>query len=497
MPAPVTPPTRPPAGWPSGPFVLDARSLAVGRMLLGAILVVDALVRSARASATLAADGFLPPDLVRNFIGHPWAWSLALVSDGEPWGRLVLFVEGLSGALLAVGLLTRVATPLAWVTLVSLVRRTAPMTNAGDVFLACLLFWGCFLPLGCVWSIDAARRRDDSPPTEVRGIAAWALLLQVAAVYLSAGFGKCNETWWSGDAVAFALSVHDHGTPLGDAVASSGIPARLLTWATLLLELAGPPLLLVAAVRTPLVLLFVGFHAAIALTMDVCLFPWVGIAAWTMLLPGRVWSRAGGGTAPGETVSVSAPRSPAGRVACIAGLTIAATALVHANGPWNARPAPAVVRQAVALTMLEQDWRVFGELRRQRQWAYAEATLADGSVVDLLRGGRPVERVLPAGGFHSIGDQRLQKLLWEIPKPDRRVFAAAIASRLARDWNAAHPAASRVETLELRGGRRIGATDSGSVQDVLLAAWPERTRSGGGNLERFLRDRPDTPPAGE
>lgn len=494
MPAPVTPPTRPPAGRPSGPFVLDARSLAVGRMLLGTILLVDAIVRSAHASATLAPDGFLPPDLVRNFIGHPWAWSMALVSDGEPWGRLVLVVEGFAGALLAVGLLTRVATPMAWVALVSVVRRTAPMTNAGDVFLACLLFWGCFLPLGSAWSIDAARHRDARPPTKVRGSAAWALVLQVFAVYFSAGLGKCNETWWSGDAIAFALSVHDHGTPLGDAVAASGFPARLLTWATLLLELAGPPLLLVTAVRTPLVLLFVAFHAAIAVTMDVCLFPWVGIAAWTMLLPERVWSRAGGGTAPGG--AVRAPRSPAGRVACLAGLAIAATALVHANGPWSASPAPAVVRHSVALTMLEQDWRVFGELRRQRQWAYAEATLADGSVVDLLRGGRPVERVLPEGGFHSIGDQRLQKLLWEIPKSDRRVFAAAVASRLARDWNAAHPAGSRVETLELRGGRRIGATDSGSVQDVLLAAWPERSRSGGGNLDRFLRDRPDAPPAG-
>ena len=472
----------------SSPFALDVRSLAVGRVLLGTILVVDAAVRSSHAAETLSPDGFLPPDLVRRFVGHPWGWSLALLDEGGAWGGPLLVAEGISGAMLAAGFCTRLTTLFAWVTLVSLVRRTAPMTNAGDVFLACLLFWGCFLPLGAVWSVDALRRGAPPAATEVRGVAAWALVLQVCAVYLSAGLGKCNETWWSGDAVSYALSVHDHGTPLGDALASSGLPARLSTWCTPLLELGGAALVFAPGVRLPLVILFVAFHLAIALSMDVCLFPWVGIAAWTMLVPGRAWPRTRGAAASGGVLP--APASPAGRAACVAAMALAAAAFAHANGPWNDRPAPWGVRHAVALTMLEQDWRVFGELRRQRQWTYAEAILADGSTVDLLRGGRPVERVLPAGGFHSIGDQRLQKLLWEIPKPDRRVFADAIAARLARDWNATHTGDRRVESLELRGGRRIGATDAGSVQDVLLASWPERSPRGGGNLERFLLGHP-------
>lgn len=456
--------------------------------MLGAILVVDALARSVHASETLAPDGFLPPDLVRRFVGHPWGWSLALFVDGEPWGLSLLLVEGLSGGLLAAGMFTRPVTVVAWIALVSIVRRTAPMTNAGDVFLACLLFWGLFLPLGSVWSVDARRRRGNAAGPRVCGPGAWTLVLQVGAVYLSAGLGKCNETWWSGDAVAYALSVHDHGTPLGDAVASSGLPARLLTWATMLLELAGPPLLLVQGVRLPLVLLFAGFHLAIALTMDVCLFPWVGVAAWTMLLPRRFWTHRG--TEAPDREAIVTPESPGGRFACLTALGLAVASFVHANGPWRERPAPPGIRHAVALTMLEQDWRVFGELRRQRQWTYAEATLADGSVVDLLRGGRRLERVLPPGGFHSIGDARLQKLLWELPKPDRRVFAPAIAARLALAWNARHPPQRQVESIELRGARRIGPTDAGSLQDVLLASWPERTRVGGGNLERFLRDRP-------
>jgi len=469
-----------------GAWTLDTRGLAALRVVLGLTLAADALLRAGSSAATLAPDGMLPPGLARAFVGAPWGWSLAFLADGLWCGRLVLALEGAAGLLLAAGFLTPLATTAAWVATVSIVRRTAPMTNAGDVLVAVLLFWGQFLPLGAAWSVDARRR--PGAPRQVRGPGTVALVLQVAAVYLSAGLSKCNETWFSGDAVSYALSLHDHGTPLGDWVARSGWPAALLSRGTVALELLGPLLAcLVPATRGWLVVLFVAFHVAIALTMDVCLFPWAGIAAWLALLPGRWWDRLT--PSPRLAGTASAPRSAMARAACVLALVVAAAAFVHANGPWSDAPAPIWLRRAVQVTFLEQDWRVFGEIRRQRQWTYVEARLADGSVVDLLRGGRPLEPPPPAGGFHSIGDGRLQKLLWEIPKPDRRAFAEAVVARLALDWNARHPSGRRVEVAELRGGRRIEAADPPILQDVLLASWPPRTRDGSGNLDRFLRDR--------
>jgi hypothetical protein len=201
-------------------ITLDARSLALFRMLMGAILVGDTITRTPFASVMMAPDGMLPPDLVRPFVGHPWSWSMALWCDQTWWNLLVLAIEGISGLLLAVGVATPTVTLVAWVAVVSVVRRTAPATNAGDVLLACLIFWGLFLPLGRVWSWDARRGAGNWPPQPVRGVATAALVIQVAAVYLSAGLSKCNDMWWSGDAVSYALSVHDHGTPLGDMIAA-------------------------------------------------------------------------------------------------------------------------------------------------------------------------------------------------------------------------------------------------------------------------------------
>lgn len=482
------------AGWASV-CRLDTRSLAAARIALGTILVADACLRAGSASATLAPEGMLPPDLARRFVGHPWSWSLLFLHDSVGWGRAGLLLEGIAGALLALGLATPIVTTLAWVAVVSVVRRTAPMTNAGDVFLACLLFWAQFLPWGAVWSLDA--RRGALPrPREITGPGAWALVLQVAAVYVSAGLGKWNEVWWSGDALAYALSVHDHGTPLGEAIAASGFPARLLAWATLALELLGPPLLAVPAARLPLVAAFVAFHAAIALSMDVCLFPWVGIAAWGAMLPETFWDRVWPPSGDAVAGTVTAPRTAIGSVACAGGLAVAAAAFFHGHGPWPDGSLPPVVRRAVQVTFLEQDWRVFGEIRRQRQWVYARAELADGDTVDLLRHGRPLETLLPEGGFHSIGDQRLQKLLWEIPKPDRRPFASHLVAVLARDWNRTHAPDRHVVSLELHGARRLDAPEAGLVQDVLLAAWPPRSPSGSGGLDRFLRESEAGPRAG-
>lgn len=475
---------------------LDLRSLALFRVLVGTILVADALMRMPDAPWTLTPDGILPPDLVRRFIGHPWSWSIGLWCDTPWWGQMLLVAEGLCGLLLAAGVGVPLTTTVAWIVAASLVRRTAPLTNAGDVLLVVLLFWGQFLPLGDRLSVDAARRtaRRQPPDDHLGGIAALALTLQIAAVYLSAGGGKWNPVWWSGEAVGSALSVHDHGTPIGDFIAGWPWLARCSTWATLLLELAGPPLLLVPRLRIPLVGVFVLFHLAIAVTMDVCLFPWVGIAAWLALLPAGFWERIG---VPGtgrpdgltRTDRLDRPR----RVLCAAAIAVGAVAFVHANGPWHAERLPSGARHAVQLTFLEQDWRVFGEIRPQQQWVYGLAELADGERVDLLRDGRPLETVLPTGGFHSLGNQRLQKLFWELPKPAYRVFAPSIAATLVRRWNAAHPPGRQVVTLEIHGARMVKAPEAGTIQDVLMATWPPRTATGEGNLERFLRDRGPSP----
>jgi hypothetical protein len=469
-------------------FTLDTRSLALYRMALGAILVADSLLRTRDFALMFGPQGIFPPDVLHRYnAGDVTLWSLALVGDPTWWGGVVLAAEGLAGACLVAGCATRMATIAAWVAVVSILRRTSPATNAGDAWLACQLFWSMFIPLGEAWSWDALRRRGPRPPvTAACSIATAALILQVVAVYLGAGLAKLNDSWISGAALARALSVHDHGTPLGMLIGHTHWLTRPVTWAVLGCDLAAPIVMLLwtgPRIRTAVAATFILFHAAIWLTMSIGLFAAIGMAAWLPLLPGCLWGRREDPVAPlglGRTASW----------VCATALAVACAGFLRASGPWPG-PAPRPLSAAVNILGLNQEWCMFGDVPPQEQWIYGRAELADGRVVDLLRGGRPLQAERPAGGFSSLEHHRWHKFFWVLPRPHVRVFAAPTAAALAHRWNERHDADEQVQSLELRYAQETVRGADDIRREEVLATWPPRTSAGGSNLDRLLRSATD------
>lgn len=458
---------------------LDVRGLAVFRIALGLLLVVDAGLRARDFRLMFAADGIFPPRLIRGYFDDPTQWSLALFHDDVRWAAAILATQAVAGLCLACGWRTTAAAVVAWVAQMSIYRRTIPAANAGDLWLSCLLFWSCFLPLGATWSLDARRRPPG--PRRVRGPATAALVLQVLAVYVGAGLSKLNDSWFNGEAVRYALSVHDHGTPLGAWLTGADWLVHLSSRGVIAFEIGGP-LAFVAwpAGRLAIAAAFILFHATIWLTMSVGLFAPIGIVAWLPLLPGTVW----GG--PGDaTVRVDCP-SRAGRWLCGAAILLAAISFVHDRTAWQRQPLPAPVRQAINLLGLTQEWGMFGTVPPLEQWAYGRAVLADGRVVDPLRSGRPVEEERPAGGFTSLPHHRWHKLMWILPRPKVRPFAPSVAAALAADWNSRHDDVDRAVAVEIRFAQRNLAEPGAPLQEMLVGAWPDRDTTGTGNLDRFL-----------
>jgi len=477
-------------------FTLDVRSLAAFRMAIGTLVACDALLRSRDATLMLAPDGMFPLALLRDYLADPWAWSLATLVDASWWGSAILCLEAVAGLLLAVGCGTRWATIAAWVAVVSVLRRTAPATNAGDAWLACLLFWSLFLPLGAAWSWD--RRHSNSQRGQVCSAATVAVLLQIAVVYLAAGLSKWNTVWLSGDAFRFVMSVHDHGTPLGAWLVDQGWLPRQVSWAVLALELLGPILLVVwptPRVRLSLVILFMLFHLATCITMTVGLFGYVGLAAWLAVVPTETWDwlmvrRTAGCPEP---AAVPGRESAAARYLCVATGLLALISLVHDVTPWRRWPLPGPLRSLITIPCLHQEWSMFGDVQPQEQWVYARAELADGRIVDLLRDGRPLEAERPTGGFTSLPHHRWHKLFWVLPRPRQRIFAPSIAAAVARQWNASHRPDSRVLFLEIRFARLGRTAADDTLHELLLATWPPRAADGRGGLDRLLDGLPAEP----
>ena len=494
---PLAPTVRGRTGaWADAAFSLDARSLAVFRMAIGGILVCDSLLRCRDFGIMFAPDGLFPLPVLRAWQNDASVWSACFLDAAPWWQACVLAAEGAAGAWLALGWHTRLATFVAWAATVSVLRRTAPAANAGDVMLVTLLFWSLFVPLGAAWSIDAARRRAGSGRGTV-----WAapIVLQIAAIYLGAGIAKSNASWLSGDAVAAALSMHDHGTAGGEWLASLPWLPTVMTWGVVAVELTGPVLLVAApsaTVRLGLVAAFWALHLGIAIFMTVGLFAPIGLAAWTAILPTAFWDALSGkpGTAAeprtANAAAGTAPPAiivpPAVRLVAWAFVAVAAVIWLHESGPLRDRLPPRPFVVIGNLACIPQRWTMFGDVPQQRQWVLGRAELADGRVVDLLRRGRPIEQSFPEGGFASLPHHRWHKLFWELPKPYTRMLAPAVTSALVRDWNARHGAGEQVVSLEILFAR--APLDGGPVarHEIVVGSWPERGPGGDGNLDRLL-----------
>lgn len=496
-------------------FSLDLRGLASFRIATGLILVADCLLRCRDFWLMFTPEGMFPHAALHAFTPSAANWSLAFLVDAAWWDGLVLGLEGLAGLALAVGFRTRVATIVAWVALVSVLRRTAPATNAGDLWLATLLLWGAFLPLGGRWSIDAVRRSQPAPP-EHFSVASVAFTLQILVVYLVAGVSKCNGTWFSGHAVRDALSVHDHGTPLGAWVVQLPGVAELAGGLVLGLELAGPVLFLMVSsprLRTVIAVSFLSFHGLVAMLMSVGLFAPIGFAAWLALVPKPLWDQLGRRvgsapssmsaalwqtrvrTEPGQTAASTGILSRAAFVGCGL-LLLLAVADAIGRVSDHANPLPSSVQAAIDLACLRQEWEMFGTVPHQEQWAYARGLLADGSEIDLLRDGQPLQRIRPTGGFTTLPHHRWAKLLWVLPKPPLRVFSPSIARALAHNWNQQHPPDQHLRRLEICFARLtatdgIDAAERGVLHELVVATWPPRNATGAGNLDRLLEEHGD------
>lgn len=124
-------------------FGADLRSLAVFRMALAVMVLVDLAYRATDLSVFYTDGGVLPRGvLVRDeLVLDRWRFSLNLLS-GEPFFQGLLFGAAAMAALaLLAGYHTRPMTVILWVLMVSIQWRNPLVTNEGDTLLRVLLFW--------------------------------------------------------------------------------------------------------------------------------------------------------------------------------------------------------------------------------------------------------------------------------------------------------------------------------------------------------------------
>lgn len=273
-------------------FTLDVRSLALFRVALGVMLLLDWVDRLPDLRVLYSDQGMLPRSLITGM--HPFSVHML---HGSAWFQGVLLGVALLGSLaVLVGWKTPLACLLSWVLLISIHARNPALMQGGDHLLRALTFWSIFLPLGASWSVDRAGPGKEPASPGVLSAATVAYVFQICMVYWFAAAWKWLGPWREeGTAVYLALHVDHFPTRLGLWLREYPDICWWLTHGTIWLETLGPVLLLlpfhVGLQRLVAIAAFILFHAGLALCMELGHFPFVCMIAWLPFVPSSFWDK--------------------------------------------------------------------------------------------------------------------------------------------------------------------------------------------------------------
>jgi predicted DCC family thiol-disulfide oxidoreductase YuxK len=275
-------------------FGIDLRTLALFRIGLATLLLVDLAFRARDLTAHYTDMGILPRSLAVGFLS-PGSFSLHLL-NGTVWFQAGLFIiAALFAAMLLVGFRTRLVTIVSWVLLLSLQNRNPQILSGDDNLLVLMAFWAMFLPLGARFSVDSALDRRTAPvPNAFYSMATIALLVQGMSMYFFGALLKSDAQWVpEGTALYYALQPDYFATPL--AIWFREFPDLLenLTYYIWTLELLGPVLIFLPifhrTFRLAMLVAFSTMHLGLFLVLEIGLFPFVAILMNLTFLSGWIW----------------------------------------------------------------------------------------------------------------------------------------------------------------------------------------------------------------
>jgi hypothetical protein len=496
MPPPAFPPPKSP-----GPFTLDARSLAVGRLGLGTLLLLDLGLRASDLTAHYTDVGVLPRSAFRP---EAWdfLWSLHALSGATSFEAALLALQAAFAFAMLLGYRTFWATLGSAALLVSLHGRNPLLRDGQDDLLRVFLVWACLLPWGARWSMDRLAGRVWHPLTgvardRVLGPATVGWVLQLLIIYWVSGIAKLESPWWtSGSALADALSIGRYETSLGQWL--RGFPALLQygTFAIGAFELLAPFLLFFSGWWRParglVVGAFVCLHVGMALLFRLGLFPAMAIAVWLTLLPPAMWSafeeQLGVSALGGAFAPELGARLPRGRplvATWLVGLGLTLVVLFNLTVVAPRVPVPRTAVWAARALGLQQFWSLFSPnpvtpFVMTDGWVELVAQLEDGSELDILGKGAPVRTTRPENVANTFTNRRWRHYVanvitpWPLRSEQRLTVEASRAAWLewrCQSWNARAPPGHRARELRLVFlQQRLGHPEDAPRPEILRRA---------------------------
>jgi hypothetical protein len=274
----------------------DLRSLALMRVGIAVLLLIDLLVRWSSANDFYTDKGIFT---VKDFLSiSNWStWSIHAINGSWEFQSLIFLISIIFVLMLLVGYKTKVATLLSFILLLSLHHRNLIVIDKGDALLRVILFWGLFIPWNARFSIDSIINKAlKKLPDKFFSLGVTGYFVQICCLYAFASLYKTGPEW-TRDFTAgyYALSSDLYSFPMAHFVLAFPPVLRVFTFCTRFLEITAPFLLFfpfyTSLMRMAAVALLISMHAGFGATLLVGLFPLIDIVVLFGLIPSLFWDK--------------------------------------------------------------------------------------------------------------------------------------------------------------------------------------------------------------
>ncbi len=275
-------------------FALDLRSLALSRVLLGLLCLLDIANRICQINTFYSDQGILPRYILINSFEIPWKMTL-LNLNGSSFFVLTIALFGIFTSLMMIfGWRTKCTIFLTWIIVLSFQNRFPDSNHGGDNLLRLLLLWMIFLPVNARYSFDKILSEEKNSYAEFSGFGSFAWIAQLLFVYLfTFGYKLEAQSDETSKLIYYAMNLDMFTTKLGSYLLNWPKLMSFLSFSTLWLEGLGPLLLLIpwrqSLWRSFAVLAFLLLHVGIWLTLDLGTFPMACLILWIPFIPGSFW----------------------------------------------------------------------------------------------------------------------------------------------------------------------------------------------------------------
>lgn len=448
-------------------FGIDVRCLAVFRIAIALLILADLGLRFPFIVECYTDEGFLPRELV---VSPDCYFSLLMLDSSYAFQAGHFILAGISAVMLLVGYRTRLATVLCWIFTISLQARNAFLLDGGDDLLRSMLFWSLFLPLGHRYSIDA-RRKTTPDPEVVLSPASAALLIQFAVVYFFAGLFKTDEAWRNGTAIEYALGQTQWIHPAGHFLRQYPAVLRFLTPCVVWFEILAPLCLFIPfrtrQFRMVVIPAFWLFMLGLGTTIWLHIFPLITATATIPFLSSLIWPYPA--TSESSTKAVVSPgpvgASGRGRVLWNSTCAVLAAATILFQAMNFGKSLLPTQERIASLIGWNAIWSMYSNTPQYAYHFSAEATLQDGSTVDLINSDVTTSDRLRIQQFHQ--SYRIRYFLLTVSSTSAD-FPTRYLTLLVYRWNQSHSPDRAVVRGRILGTSKQIGTSKPDETTVLL-----------------------------